>query len=165
MSQFIETKYTNAVIYDIQFQYVRPLLCDELYSELIEALQQSPPLPANLELLLNGDELLFEGIRAYLCWQVYVEWLVVGSSKSTQTGMQKLVSQFSEQLSENQLGSLIQHARSKSDFYKCELLRFLSENKEDYPNACTNCDNLQSSNGVLNITSVQGRSTRIRHKR
>jgi len=162
LSQYIETKYTNATIYDVQFQYVRPVLCDALYSELITALQGTPPLSPELDLLLNGDGLIFEGIRAYLCWQVYVEWLVVGNSKSTQTGMQKLTSQFSEQLTENQLGSLIQHARSKAEFYKSELLRFLHENKADYPNACTDCEATQIGTGILNITSVKGSTGRFR---
>lgn len=158
-SQYIETKYTDAFIYDVQFRLIRPTLCNDLYSEIILALESSPPLPPGIDLLLNGDAVTFEGVKAWLSWEVYALWLREGNSKSTQTGLQRLASQFSEQAPDTEKNDLMQLADSRALFYKNEVISFLRKNKTDYPNWCdSDCGVLETQNNSK-MGFVRGKNT------
>jgi hypothetical protein len=163
-SQYIEQKFTRPLIYDIQFREVAPVLCKELYSELIDAIASSTPLTPAQEILLYGDEVTFEGVRAWLAWAVYATWLREGQSKSTQSGLQRLASQLSEPPSDSEKNDVRQMAESRALFYKQSVIAFLNENKADYPNWCDTTCTTQNDYTLGKMTTVAGKSFSTKRK-
>ena len=141
-SVHLEPEFANTFIYDVQFREVLPLLCNELYTALIDAIATTAfPIEERLEVLLNGNQITFEGIRAWLAWEVYAQWLREGQSQPTQTGLQTLISQYSAQVNDAQKNDVMASAESKAVAYKNNVLSFLHQNIEDYPEwvGCNDC--------------------------
>lgn len=160
-SVHLEPEFANTFIYDVQFREVLPLLCNALYSALINAIATTAsPMEARLQLLLYGNEVTFEGIRAWLAWEVYAQWLREGQSQPTQTGLQTLVSQYSAQASDAQKNDVMASAESKAIAYKNDVLSFLRENIADYPEymGCNDCSAPNDdASGLSRISFVGGK--------
>jgi hypothetical protein len=143
LSQYLEVKYIQPVIYAMQYQRVRPLICEALYLQLIDAIQNNSLTPIQSE-LLYGNGLGFEGIRAYLVWECYKDWLFRGQQTSTQTGMRTHETQYDEPIENSTQTALIRNAHDQKEFYKTELVNFLEKNKASFP--LYDCQNCQQKN-------------------
>lgn len=159
-SQYVEDTYIEQLVTDCQIMYIKPILCNELFAELLTEVQSTTLTPEN-ELLLYGNDSTFFGITRYLAWVCFAQWLRMGNSKPTQTGLQVLASQFSEQAPDTEKQDKINFAQTRADFFETELRAFLYENRLDYPLWCVPNDCSQSEKTAFNISSVSGINKRF----
>jgi hypothetical protein len=154
-SQYVEDDYVEQLVTDCQIAYVKPLLCNDLFAELLTQKEGTTLTPEN-ELLLYGNDSTFFGVTRYLAWLCFAQWLRMGNSKPTQTGLQKLTSQYSEQAPDTEKQDKINFAESRADFFRKEVIQFLNDNKADYPTWCAESDCNDNTQATFNISSVRG---------
>ena len=120
----------NQQIFETQFQYIRPLLGQEKYTELITQIKAGNVTPEN-EILLNGDETTFLGIAPFLVWQTLAKFFQLYGIEVERGGIKFLLDENSENIDSKTRQSLVESALRNADIYKAELERFLKLNALD----------------------------------
>ena len=129
----------NQVTEWVQETSFRPLLCDELFCELLTQKEAGTLTPEN--------EALIKKAEPYLSQLIYAEWASESRYVSSNTGLRTL----SEENFNNSPGvdtsGIIMNARNKAAYYRSKILIYLNENKDDYPLWCSKNCKKQSEKG------------------
>lgn len=151
ISSFVKDRpKLDQYIFETQFQYIRPLIGQDKYSELIAEAKLGPYSPPN-ELLVYGDETEFLGLAPYLIWKMLTKFFAEYGIEVMRGGIKTLLDENSETISTDQRQMLINNAQRNADIYKAELLRFLNEQGINQNSPLTN----QKQTSLDSITSTQ----------
>lgn len=147
-SQFVEDKRINAFIFNAQYLEVRPVLCNAFYAELLDEVANNTLSYANAELLNGSNNETFFGIKIWLAWLVYANYLPSANIKSTQSGMKIWNDTTSENAIDAKLEAEASRARQNAELYKNNVIEFLKANIENYPtwNDCNDCTKETAAN-------------------
>ena len=153
-SELLEAKAIEPYIFTVQYQYVKALLCPDLYSQILDEIASNTLSYENIDLIYGKSNEQFQGVLPYLCWLAFREYLTLSGARSTQSGLKIYKSETTEQPTPAQLDTIIRNVNDKVNFYRAEIMGFLEKNKEDYP--LWNCDCGQKfNNNNLGINTIQ----------
>lgn len=123
----VDMKIITPVIDWVQDIYIKPLLGNDLYQEILT--QSTPPTsltPAN-ETLLN--DYILKAMKFY----VLAECVMTFKFKFTQSGVMVQSSQNGTAIDKAESAVLIDDYRSKGEVYGENLINFIYDNQGDYP--------------------------------
>lgn len=135
LSTNLADRYINPHIRSAQREVIKPILCEDMYDELVS---QNDADALTYE---NAD--LYDYVKECLIFYAYKEYLVFSQKRTTPHGVVKKRSDQSDQVTGEELGDLINYIDSKCKFYEGELRKFLKDNEDDYPlwrDSDCNCD-------------------------
>lgn len=144
-STFPET-YMNRHIGAAQQQYIRPLLGDTLYETLETQKQASTLTAANTALITEMVPLIT--FRAY---QIY---MTHAGLYNTPMGPREYKEDNSNPLNNEQVNRLHRYAQGQAESYTQQVVRFLNENKTDYPDWVADCEDADVKY-TANITTLR----------
>ena len=157
-SVFVEPKYVEPYILQVQYLYVKPVLCTEFYTELLLQTLTNTLTYENKELLTGKEDGSFLGLQMWLLWLAYAEYLIFCNTKDTQSGIRIWQDQTSEVPTDKKMEMLIQKAKDNANLYKEAVLVYLSENLADFPtykdSNCNNCQGNERNKGNTNISAI-----------
>jgi hypothetical protein len=153
-SELLEAKAIEPYIFTVQHQYLKPLLCAELYSEILEQIESNTLSYENQELISGTSDNNYLGLTPYLAWLAYREYIIRGNVRSTQSGLVVYTSDTTEAPNEKLMDLIVKDTTNKINFYRAEVVNFLEENKSTYPLWGCDCGNVKNNNNI-GITSVQ----------
>jgi len=154
-SQYLETKYINNLIFNCQYLYVRPLLCNSFYIELLAQIETNTLSYENAELVNGSADGSFMGLKLWLCWLVYAEYLASSNLFSTHSGVKIFQDQTSDSPTKAELQVEIDKAKTNADLFKNSVIEFLNANADNYPvwqDSCQQCN--QNSIGNSKISWI-----------
>lgn len=108
-----------------ELKYIKPLVGDELYNELLDQVEQNTVTGENASLLIK--------LYPYLGACVVEIAAPLIAYRLNAAGITKGHSENSESLSMSELNYLINHVRSSLNILKADLVDFLERNKEHFP--------------------------------
>lgn len=123
-----ERAQISQALFETQFQYVRPIIGQDKYSELITEIEAGTLTTDNSK-LIYGDGLSFLGIAPYLIYQTLAGLYVRYGLETTRGGLKKLTDDNSENISDNERQRLINYAQEQAYNYKKDLERYLKINE------------------------------------
>ena len=142
------------IILNTQNLVLLPFLREAFYTELILQVKNDTITNEN-ELLLYGDTNgVFLGIRHWLAYQVYANYILQSKQKSTNTGMREYEDNTSQALEAKREKALIIHYEQNADYYKKQVQNFLIKNIADYPLYENDCIKKESNNFGIYISKV-----------
>lgn len=156
VSKFVtERDYFLQLIQENQIIHIPPIVCDDLYGELILQKKTSSLTSLNSKLIF-GDGGTFRGIAAYLIYLTFSDYILLSGIESTRSGLKRLADERSEDITEKERAELIREYRGRAEISRLSLIDYLEKNKNLYPlYNCKNCDQIISSNPFENISAVK----------
>jgi hypothetical protein len=112
--------------------YIRSALGEDLYSELLDQVQNDTLTALNLT-LLNGDNRLFRGIKFALAWWVAYEIYPYLHTKVTPTGIQTKSTDEAISADSRDVEMRRNIAKKKAEYYLDQLIKYLCDKDTDYP--------------------------------
>lgn len=117
---------------------LRPLLGEPFYNAIIEDVENNNGV--NYDDLLNGTTYQIDGknykhsgIKTVLVYHSYARYIGGSQVQSTATGFVKKQIQYSEPATDKTISRMIQQNRSGAQAHWDRVVKFLDENKKDYP--------------------------------
>ena len=121
----------------VQDMYIIGFLGKEFYTEIISKLTDLAndiPLPVAYETLINGDGVVFKGLKPYVAWLTMAEIVKTVNVHFTQMGAHKSPDvDGMKGLSETEIQYLVESYLNKANIYKVEVVRHLNSNKALFP--------------------------------
>lgn len=128
----LSTKLFATIITQAQDMHIRTVLGEDLFSELLEQVENSTETALNLT-LLNGDDRLFRGLKPALAWWVAYNLYPFLHSKVSPTGIQTKSTEDATAIDSQMLAMRRKMAKAKAEYYSQQLICYLEENDTDYP--------------------------------
>ena len=132
LSNYLNSKYIEPHILDVQYLRFKNLIGNDFYTELIEQVEASALTYENSE-FLYGNDVTFFGITPYLCWLAFQAYLQDANFISTQSGIRKRRAETSENATEAEMNAKIKLAGEKVELYENDVTVYLIQNKESFP--------------------------------
>lgn len=132
LSDNVLSKYIIPSIALVQDRYIRKILCDDFYDELITQVDAGTLTSAN-------ETLIDDYIKPAMVYRAYARYVSTANVYSTASGLRKFVEQDSEAATASDLASIIKQAESDAVFYERELYEYLEDNEDNYPTYRDNC--------------------------
>lgn len=152
LSGYINFKYIEPNLLDIQYLKLKPLLGTEFYEQLIEQKTDGALTYENQE-FLNGNDVSFFGIAPYLAWQSYKEYLASANFISTQSGIRKRRAETSDLADNSEMQTLINIAAERAEQFENDVTVYLVQNKDSFPLVDT-CRFQQATNSIQSQVSA-----------
>jgi hypothetical protein len=149
VSLTIEPRLITTHIYVCQDRYIKPILCEDLYNDLVLHYEAGDASDVYLELL--------EKIKPTLTFRVYSRYLNRANVSSTEKGLRTFKEDYSDAITDKRTGELIRQADGDAMAYELELKSWLCANKPRL-NGLGECCNCGSSSG-FKMTTI-GKSAR-----
>jgi hypothetical protein len=132
--------YVNPSILTAQDKFIRPLLCDLLYDEVIEHLDSGYPDEAT--------ENLMPYIKRSLAWFAYSELLPSQSIKVTESGVVRKADDYSTPADSSLVTSNVKQAFGNGQQFGYRLVQYIKANLTNYPlyEECNCRDNATEQN-------------------
>jgi hypothetical protein len=143
-------KITRCIII-AQDRYVKPILCVDLFNELLTQIESGTVTPDFQDLI--------DSIIPYLSFRAYSRYLNGANIDSTEKGLRTWNEDNSTVITDRRLGELMPQADQDALTYENDLKIFLTKNKECFSPFYDNCGCDSSSSGGFKITSI-GRDAR-----
>jgi len=135
---------------------VKPLICDNLYNEMVEAYNGGNPS--------DEEEALYPYLVNYLVWQSFNNYLGFSQFTDTDAGFRVFTEPNSLEAKPVDIGVLQKNAQSFITVYESELLSFLNTNKNDYPSwVNSSCYKCRTKGTFLGISSAGKKRYRERN--
>jgi hypothetical protein len=112
--------------------YIRTAIGEALFIELLQQIK-ADTLTADNIILLNGNGLLFRGVKSTLSWWVAYSSYPYLHSKVTNTGIQSRSNDEGLSISGSDLEVRKNLAKGWASYYLEQLICFLRENEDKYP--------------------------------
>lgn len=114
----------------------------------------------------TGDNLAFYDpqVKEFLAWQTYAFYIPKANIYESRTGLRIFKEQNSDAASDKQVGALINLANENAEFYKGQLINFLTEQQKLDSTKYPLYTEKWASNKFetsFNITAIQGRDSRF----
>jgi hypothetical protein len=140
LSGNVLSKYIIPNIAIVQDRYIRKILCDDFYNELINQINSDTLTPDNKTLVDNY-------IKPAMVYRSYARYVATANVYSSVSGLRKYKEDDSDAAERDDLIPLIKQAESDATFYERELIEFLDNNEDSYltwKNKCK-CNNIKSA--------------------
>lgn len=121
-----DTKILSLSILDTQKLYLKPILGNSLFEEVIDSVYQSATNDGFV--ISNKIKNLLEVIRPYLIHAVIVDYLITNNYKLTNKGVLKLNDTSASNVSPSELEYAKNYYDSKMTAYKAALIGYLKDN-------------------------------------
>ena len=129
----IESRYVEPYILTAQNTYIQPLLCRDLYVELLEAIDSGYPLSTALEALLPY-------VKSALAYFAFHDFLLNHGIKVTASGVSVKTSEWAQPAQDSAVYQRANFAKAQGQTWAAALADFLETNKDDYPKYnCKEC--------------------------
>jgi len=139
-------KLTRAIMV-AQDRFIKPLLCQDLFEELVAQIDS--------ESIQTDYQNLLDAIAPTLAFRAYSRFLNSANIDSTEKGLRTYKEDNSDVISDKRLGELIKQAEQDALSYEQDLKIFLSKNKECFSPYYDNCGcDLRTDGYGFKITSV-----------
>ena len=125
ISPNIDDDYINPSILAAQEKYIRDLLCDDLYLEVIEQLESGYPDAATEELMPY--------VKRCLAFYAYSEFLPNHAIKSTESGVVRKTDDYSQVADTSLITNNVKQAIGNGQQFGYRLVQFIKANIADYP--------------------------------
>jgi len=136
-------------IYNAQ-KRLKAILCDDEYDSLLANFQASSLTTAQTALLPYAQE--------FVVWEAYRMYIPVDGVHSTEAGYRTFNDENSTAVPKEVLKQLSEYAEEQVNHFKAELLYFLKQNIDDYPDyKDSNC---HECGGYTNYTQISGAGRR-----
>jgi hypothetical protein len=138
------------LIISCQTANLKPMLCDDLYNELITQQGAGSFSAANA--------LLMPYVVEYLCRQVYRRYVITSSVKATKSGLRQMGDTETQNISEATRSLIAKMAQEDSETAEASLKGYLIGNIDTYPlyrdSVCNKSDRRWGQNGEYSFSSV-----------
>ncbi len=139
-------KMTRSIIV-AQDRYIKPILCKDLFDELVSQIEN--------ESITTDYQLLLDAIEPTLAFRAYSRYLNSANIDSTEKGLRTWREDNSDVISDKRLGELMKQADMDALSYEQDLQIFLKKNKECYSPFFDDCQCQDfADNYGFKITSV-----------
>lgn len=128
-----------------QDRFVKPILCTDLYEELLTQIESGD--------VTTDFQNLIDAISPYLAFRAYSRYLNSANIDSTEKGLRSWKEDNSDVITDRRLGELISQADQDAITYEQDLKIFLNKNKTCFSPFYDNCG-CGSSSGSFKITSI-----------
>jgi hypothetical protein len=142
ISDFAPSEKVNTFVNEAQFIELRNVLGQGLFDKVVENI--SP---------LNYPELDIQ-IEPMLAYYSYARYLSQNQVNATAFGVVQKRNEFSEPTSEKTLMRIVGQAREMGKAYERELIKFLNNNKENYPEWESTCERKEPNSGSIKMSAV-----------
>lgn len=143
--------YSNeAMIIDLKNE-----LGNAFFNDLVKDYQSSPSFAKYSELyngstwIKNGIEYTHKGLKVVLVYWGYARYIRDSNNESTAFGQRVKSNEFSEPISEATLSRLIEQAKSAGYSFMSDVIRFMEDNKKDYPLWKNNCGPTKTGRSII----------------
>lgn len=157
-SIFVDAKYIEPYILQVQYMHIKPVLCTDFYLELLSQVANNSLTYENQALIQGANDGSYLGLQMWLLWLAYAEYLIFSNQKDTQSGIRIWQDQTSESPSDKKMESLIQKAKDNASLHKEAVISYLSDNLSDFPtyknSNCNNCQGKKNANFANNISKI-----------
>lgn len=125
VSSNLDMIWLNSVFERVQVQYIKPVLCEELYDELITQILSSTVSQAN--------RLLLAQVAPAMAWYVVYKGLPYIQMRIEPKGVRVNTDAHSNAPSAGEMQTLMNANQENAIFYLNQLSEFLRDNASDYP--------------------------------
>lgn len=123
---------------------------------------QTEPLSARADALLNGTDyelpdgtnISFPGIKPLIAYYAYARAIPNIGKRVARFGVVQKITEFSEPVDPKELAAMVIEAKSNAKIYEEDLLYYLNNNKDTYPEFHSTSTKVRTS---VNISHVGGR--------
>lgn len=151
LSLYVDADKLTRCIIIAQDRYVKPILCTDLFDELIAQIEGGT--------VTTDFQSLIDKIVPYLSFRAYSRYLNGANIDSTEKGLRTWKEDNSDVITDRRLGELISQSDQDAMTYEHDLKLFLSNNKACFSPFYDNCGCDSTSSGGFKITSI-GRKAR-----
>jgi len=140
-----------------QEKYSKKILCNDLYNEILDQIE-------NDSLTTENEILVEDYLKDYLVFKIYADYVITANYLATPSGFRIQLDQNSKELTDSQMGMIIEKAKSDANYYQDELVGFLTENKDDYPlwkDSRCGCSDIRV-NKANSFTKIGNKKGRVR---
>lgn len=146
----ISTPILQSVL-EAQLQFIKPILCKDLWNTLMEDLENHKLDPNNYP-ISNEMQALIEEIRPALAWYTLYLLLPFNHTHIREIGTSNLTGDRAQVVDLNSLTYMRGVTLSSAETHAIQLKEFLEDNKEDYPDYQNcNCNIVITNQWFLNI--------------
>lgn len=146
------TSPLRQIMYQCQLQYVKTLICEDLYNELVTQIGTNTLTPANV--------LLREAYLPMLSWYIYYEWLPFDYAKAREQSLVNQESPYGSPVSDTTLTYMRGQGKSFAERSEIEFKKWLLVNQDNYPLwspdcgcGCSVCGNTPCICNIYNDTT------------
>lgn len=142
------SKYIIPYIGLMQEKYIRKILCNNLYNDLLSQVE--------IDAISAEYQALIDTIKPALIYRSYSRYLLHANQKSTASGFRVHKEDNSDPITDIRLGELIAAANSDAVYYENQLIYFLEvSNKDNYPlrDDC-GCSSMKDSTTSFKISGI-----------
>ena len=150
LSNHVNEKYIKRHILTAQERYLRPLLGDAFYAEIIEDVSTGY-YGTGIQALIDTY------IKPYLVWRSYQVFLPHSRQFFTNMGPRVLIEENSRAINDSELSIVVHEAESNADAYERILVDYLRDNKNDFA-TWRDAKDKNTSTYLPNITAVGNKS-------
>jgi hypothetical protein len=141
----IDVRYVEPYILTAQNTYIQPLLCRDLYVELLTAIDSGYPLSDALTALLPY-------VKSALAYYAFHDFLLNQGVRVTASGVSVKTSEWAQPAEDKAVYQRANFARAQGDTWAAALVDFLEANKADYPAYnCRECESGKMTFGNFDI--------------
>lgn len=150
VSSHIADKYLDRHILTAQDRYLRPILGDAFFNQLIDEKETGYWTGSN-------EAFVTDRVTPFLVWRSYQVYLPHSQIFMTGMGPRVMQEDNSRPLSDAQIQVLTDQARDQAQFFERILIEYLDDNKADFELWAESCDK-HRNNHLPRLTSAGKRS-------